>query len=529
MTQNPFLTSIDEIADRFQLILQRSLLTLAVITACVIYTIYRETSAAILFSALLLVGLSFLPAYLFAKRLVHGLPIVPAMALFEMLWFAFPLISNHHSLAEYQEQDILIAAWSQILFLSILIFVWYRITRNPPNLKNQKLFIIPGNLLEVRTMANIWIVIMGLAIIYPVSMPAGWLNPILSYIPSGGLSIIRGVSSAACTLAIFFLALAFGRGSLNPFQSVLLWLFSILFFGASWSGVLLSSGFPVLLAGLAGYTLGCGKIPWRFMLALAIFVNILHLGKLDMRMKYWPEFLGMRVAVSPFDYPAYYGEWITYGLEELAAPEQPQGIITEEEEDDSILVRASLIQMLLYTQTRSPEHVPYLNGQTIFLIPKLLIPRVLWPDKPRTHEGQVILSIHYGRQDYLATLTTYIEWGMLTEAYANYGYTGIILLGVSLGLLFGYITRLTVGAPITSLRFLVGVIFMVNGITATQDSISIWTTSTFQAVSVVLLISMILMQRLSIAEIESLKKDHRTAAGKADAPRRIEHFRAAQT
>jgi hypothetical protein len=66
------------------------------------------------------------------------------------------------------------------------------------------------------------------------------------------------------------------------------------------------------------------------------------------------------------------------------------------------------------------------------MIPALLVPRIFWEDKPRTHMGQMILNYHYGRQASVRDIfSTFIAWGLLPEAVGNFG---IILGSLGVGL-----------------------------------------------------------------------------------------------
>ena len=81
----------------------------------------------------------------------------------------------------------------------------------------------------------------------------------------------------------------------------------------------------------------------------------------------------------------------------------------------------------------TPDRQPYLYGETYGYVLPQLVPRLVWPDKPRSHVATYRLSIYYGLQDEDATESTTIAFGMLTEAYANFGLIGAILLGLFWG------------------------------------------------------------------------------------------------
>ena len=121
-------------------------------------------------------------------------------------------------------------------------------------------------------------------------------------------------------------------------------------------------------------------------------------------------------------------------------------------------------------------------------MPKLLIPRILWPQKPRSHEGQVLLNVHFGRQRLQDTFTTYIAWGLLAEAYANFGAVwGALICGAVLGGVAGRIEGWVRHFPLTSLQTFFFLIIAVNFGLSFEMVASVWITSVFQMVMALLI------------------------------------------
>ena len=116
--------------------------------------------------------------------------------------------------------------------------------------------------------------------------------------------------------------------------------------------------------------------------------------------------------------------------------------------------------MTLRTTQMAGNEVPFLMGASYEPVPAILLPRFMVEDKPFSHEGTSILNIHYGLQDREGTTTTTIGWGLMNEAYANFGIVGAALLGALLGLVFATIERFGKDMPIDSLRVLYGFFFV---------------------------------------------------------------------
>ena len=165
----------------------------------------------------------------------------------------------------------------------------------------------------------------------------------------------------------------------------------------------------------------------------------------------------------------------------------------DDEGPSSVFERSGNLHMLLLVQKKTPDEVPYFNGATYAPIPRLLIPRFLDDEKGISHAGNVMLTVNYGLQTLEQTRSTSIGWGLLPEAYANFGYLGIAGLAIVLAIFYGFITNLTVGVPMTSLRFVLGLLIMAAATRA--DTMGVFVTTQFQGVVGVSLAALVLMRR----------------------------------
>jgi hypothetical protein len=166
----------------------------------------------------------------------------------------------------------------------------------------------------------------------------------------------------------------------------------------------------------------------------------------------------------------------------------------EDESATSLFERAGNIQMLLLVQKKSPGEVPFLNGISYEHIPRLLVPRLIDSEKGSAHVGNILLTVNYGVQSAETAMGgTSIAWGLVPEAYANFGYLGVGALAVFLGLFYGYFTRLSIGVPMTSLRFVIGLLIMAAATRA--DTMGLFVTSQFQAIVGVSAAALFLMRR----------------------------------
>jgi len=219
----------------------------------------------------------------------------------------------------------------------------------------------------------------------------------------------------------------------------------IIFIAVDISSLMLIGGLQLLMLILLGYVLGRKKIPVIPAIIVLCIVMVLHAGKGDMRDQYWQG--GSRNIPTLSEYPGFFMEWFGDGADHLLGGQ-------EISPGQSVLQRAGLMSLLLFAQTESPDRVPYLEGASYAPILEQFVPRILSPTKTSSHEGTALLNIHYGLQTREDVATTSIGWGMLNESYANFGITGVVLLAVLTGFLFGEAAKIGTNVPIYSSRYL---------------------------------------------------------------------------
>ena len=241
---------------------------------------------------------------------------------------------------------------------------------------------------------------------------------------------------------------------------------------------------------LMGYALGSGKVPWKSLAAVLLVAAILHPGKFAMRELYWgPDRPAFRLTMLP----QFYADWFGYGIDQVATMAGVSQKLTKEEVATSLFERSGVLHMLLLVQKKSPDEVPFLNGLTYEPIPRLLIPRFLDDEKGISHAGNVLLTVNYGVQTLEQTRATSIGWGLVPEAYANFGYVGVAALAVVLAMFYSWVTNISVGVPMTSLRFVLGLLIM--GAATRADTMGVFVTSQFQGIVGVSMAALVLMRR----------------------------------
>lgn len=437
----------------------------------------KQQDPGVAAAGVLLAIVSFFPFYLWMLGWSHGLPIWPVFAAANGVFAALPMVQAPETLIAYSPTEIIIGGMTLVGFILLGSLFWLAVTgrRNPP----------PATVLMVsREHSERYLFAFIAAGLFFQANQQLWWVPL----PGNTMQIVRGVSMSLNSMGIFVLSYYAGRGLLSRVQIFALVVLSTLTAAVIASNLIMASAIvPVALLFL-GYILGSGKMPWK---ALALVVGVLVVlqpGKYAMRDLYWG---GQQTTAPVLVLPMFYWNWFGYGLEALGTTG------TKDQEDDaptSLFERAGNIHMLLLVQKKSPDEVPFLNGITYEQIPRLMVPRLIDSEKGSAHVGNILLTVNYGVQSMeVAMGGTSIAWGLVPEAYANFGYVGVGALAVFLGLFYGYFTRLSSGVPMTSLRFVIGLLIMAAATRA--DTMGLFITSQFQAIVGVSLAAMVLMKR----------------------------------
>ncbi len=426
----------------------------------------------------------FIPTYLWCSRRALGLPIFPIFAAMHVPFYAFPLLTDHQRTMEYSPESRQIAALTVTIFLILGTIVWFHLVKKrttPP----KRCFSMP---MPTQRQHGIDYLMTGLfctTTLLALATSQGDLDPLYRSLPSGANSIIRTVISGLATVSTFIICIRWGVGQMPSTLRMIFVPFFILNFCVLASSLLLVGTLTLLVPAAIGFALGRNRIPVITMVMFILLLSFMHAGKFQMREVMWEGGVHQRVMLR--QYPEFFRIWSSYSWQSLSG-ENEGG-----EQPTSLVDRASMMQIMLTSMTMTPDDVPYLNGQTYKIVPILLVPRIIWPDKPTAHEGQAILNVHFRIQTLEETSKTFIAWGLLPESYANFGFAGVIGLALVLGWGLGAATQWTMNVPFLSFRNLIGFAFMFYA-SDIETVASVMATSFFQTVVVITMFSMVLMR-----------------------------------
>lgn len=406
---------------------------------------YETTVAAFLiaFSALL-------PGILWVRGKVLGLPLFPLYAISFLSTYATPLVFDHPVASRYSADEHLLLALKVSAFLLLSTLFWFLTCRRLPQIPRRY------RALEESQAVLFFQVILLAAIAYQIV----FLNGLVWQLPAGAVSILRALVLGLNMVGVFYIGFALGERSLS-FRQRMLFIMSLLVFLAvtSLSLLLVQVIWTSILATL-GFILGAKRIPIVTLVLLFLILSLLHVGKGQMRAEQWTKGSS---PIQPWEYPGLMARWVELSFRSLLPAETPDDLYVELQEPTtapSLLERSSLAHIFLLAQRKIGEGFPLLYGKTYALLPSQLLPRFLSPSKVTPLAGTRMLNIHYGLQSEESALNTTIGWGLLNEAYANFGVPGILVFAVLFGWCLARITLWCSFTPVLSARTFIGIAIM---------------------------------------------------------------------
>jgi hypothetical protein len=267
------------------------------------------------------------------------------------------------------------------------------------------------------------------------------------------IGVVRSIAVTLTSLACYLTGFARGSGLLTGQRWFAALAGFLLVTALSMSGLFLVGGAVNIAAALLGYVLAAKRIPWIMLGSVFAVLSILNAGKLNIRTAYWDRDSQSLKNASITQVPGMMVDWFAAGVGGTVS----NALGSRQRESASLLERTSLLHMVLAVQEATPSIIPYLEGGTYALLPSMLVPRFLEPDKTESQAGLNLLSVRYGRQRAEDTYKTTLGWGMVAEAYANYGNPAVIMVGVLLGAFCGMLMRLSATAGPLSLAMLIAI------------------------------------------------------------------------
>jgi hypothetical protein len=413
-----------------------------------------------------------LPTFLFITtvlpRYSETLPIFPAFLTLQALSFISPLLGLEITVDQRLEMtsELLNATVFPLLFWFVFMIIGWTLT--PKNLFSGRKLAKPlSNALKSPGYMPHAALVFMIALQAFLGSQAYW--SILGRYAFPLLAPLRAFVTLAGLAGGFVGAYCWSRGRLKDNLVWLLLLITPIL--QAMRSLLLSSIQGILFASLLGMWLGRSRKAVAITISVLLFLSFINSGKVVMREKYWGE--GISPPINPI---VLIQEWIEGSLEAREDEEKrAQDLFTQ---------RYNNLQNLLYVEQQLASGIPPMGGLSLSVIPQVLVPRILNPDKIRSQEGQVLLNLYFGRQRSREdTTTAYIAWGMLAEAVGNFGrFIGPLAMGLLTGSLLRITENIGRGQLLLSTPGLISLALGLLWLTAYEMVYSTFSASAFQII-----------------------------------------------
>lgn len=434
----------------FSPVLRQAYRALAVVVALlVLWGLTAANTGEERLAYLLLVSAAVLPTVLWIRAGASGIPVLPTVALMHIAYFAVPVVKGNAAIQEYEPWEILRASATVSLLLVAAAAPWWLLTRQARASHSVAL----GAATE-RQLIRLMFLGLAVGVVFHVAVISGWLGWLGSF-----FGLVRSVALTFTTVACYLLGIGRAGGVLRGKAWAVAVAGLLIIMLLNWSSLFLVGGVMFVLAAALGYTISAKRVSWLAVAVAVIVVTVLHAGKAEMRENYWEGGTNFGGINSVTQVPKLFGEWVGEGSGALFSGAGGQDIVD----------RVSLLHMLLLVQRLTPDYIEFLEGESYALLPAMLVPRFLAPDKIASQAGMELLNIRYGIQTAEDASVTAIGWGLIPEAYANFGYLGVVGVALAMGAFAGALTRWSAGASVVSLPVLSTIAAMMNLINMEPD------------------------------------------------------------
>ncbi len=464
----------------------------AVLAACALFLAATHSPGALAF-AMMAAG-ALLALHVWADSGL-GVPLMPMLVVQQLVVNAAPILSRHEVVTYYPAAYVTSAGLEVFAFCLALAGAW-RLGMNVFSPASPLASALVGvDRGGIAGLSRLGFGLAGSATAFLALQSLNLISFLFEILPAGSYPIIGAVTAVASGCGFFLLAMILGSGEMRRGTQIAFWSLMAANCLISASSLLLSSAFGVIAAIVIGLFWSSGRIPWKFIALTMTLISFLNVGKYGMRDHYWRSLDEdqNRLTVTFATMPNFYSEWAQSSFNSLTAEAVDPHLLADPRAkkvaDQGLFQRLNNLQNLLYViDAMEQSHIPPLEGETYIIIPPLLIPRLFWPDKPRSHEGQIILNVHFGRQLLESTFTTYVAWGLLAEAYGNFGpIKGVLLIGAVLGFFFAWAENFTTRKPLLSTEGFVAFVVFLGLANSYEMVASVMVTTIFQSVAPVII------------------------------------------
>jgi hypothetical protein len=430
--------------------IKHSWLPIAFILVC----IYRNQNIFSLsmpeaLAGLMIAFLSVLPLFIWASQSQREPPAFQCFCAIHFPYFAYPILVTKADYMAFPEVSRLTADATVIVYLAIAILVYYMPGGRKGETRLSRL--IPYRVIPEATAAKLSVGLMIVWTIFVVGNSFGYFDIIMTSI-RGSRNIIHALGLGSAAMGGWISMQRWGEGRLSGGEKAFVVICITVALVVQFATTMLISGMTFLVICIVAYTQGRSRVPWLLIAASIGLLAFLNLGKAEVRQLFLRG--GPTLTVSRII--EIYERWIPASIHVLTHPE------LRIRDNRDVLARANLIQVHAKIVHLAPESRPFLYGQTYAYVPLVLVPRILWSKKPHVHIATEIIGRTYGvlSSSTLKGGTTTVGIGPISEAWANFGWLGVVLCGAGIGAIMRVVGRACAGAHPRSLHMLASVVWV---------------------------------------------------------------------
>jgi hypothetical protein len=427
-----------------------------------------------LYEGLAIIVLAALPTLMWARRVTHEFPVFEVFMLTGVNIYALPLLNGQSELHAYSN-SVVEQAGVAVIFFQIIANFTHTATRGRP---------CRGPFWTEEVISRDVGKYLGYGLVLTTIYTG--ISIFSDLIPNDLGGPLRAVCFGIGIITVFIQGRRWGQGDLAYQEKIFYIANLVLQVIFNFATLYLIVGISLIVLALLGYVTASRRRPILVIVIALPIIALLHNGKTTMREKYWnTENTDLVSMPSLAELPAFYTEWIQDGLDL-----HQKSSLTEK-----LIERTSLFQIICLVVDNTPDRLPYLDGETYAQIPGQFVPRFFWAAKPVATISTDTLSIYYGLQRPGDTQKTTIAFGLLAEAYANFGFYGTGFLAAIFAFCLKKYSLWAAHSPMFSYAGLILVLLMAWSF-QTELTMSVWLTSLFQATVAVLGMAFVLRRVL---------------------------------
>ncbi len=291
--------------------------------------------------------------------------------------------------------------------------------------------LVTRNILDLRPGPQAWSYIRAILL---VGMLLSHFERAATMGGAGGRQLILALQTDVplCAFALIYRQFLQGRASRVDAAILLLYMLNTIVVGISsgWLGSL-------VLFAIVAFAVYIGerrRVPVAPVLLLIAYTVFMQPGKEDFRKAYGID----QQQTSKIERIGY---WVNASLQKWSEALSGTGQTSIADVLGQTTGRTSMVAVTAQILEFTPEIVPFQNGSTYSFLLVSVIPRALWPNKPSANEVNRWYQVNYRLTEPDDLEGVSLAPGLLGEAYINFGWSGVVLIFLLLGILYDYLQR----------------------------------------------------------------------------------------